>query len=112
MVTTYEELEAEKAQKMKAMEADFIPTDGPQIKVQWYIKDPTNPARSVQATLPASAINWLVQRLSDQTGFKQPLEKLDSGSQAEIADMYTQQQQSLGGQGSAPGMPTNEGFIQ
>jgi hypothetical protein len=117
MVTTYEELEAEKAQKMKAMEADFIDTSGPLIKVGWWIKDPTNPARSVQATLPASSINWLVQRLEEQSGFKQGLEGINSGSQANIADMYTQQQQQLqqqqsAPQGEAPGMPTNKGFMQ
>jgi hypothetical protein len=113
MVTQYEELEVEKAQKLKAMEADFIPTDGPMIKVAWYVKDPTNPSRSVQATLPASTINWVVQRLEEQQGFKQPLEKLDSGSQSDIASMYTQQQQQQpAAQESAPGMPTNKGFIQ
>jgi hypothetical protein len=120
MVSLYEQLEAEKAQQLKAMQADFIPTDGPQIKVQWYIKDPTNPARSVQATLPANAINWLVERMSDQSGFKQMNEKMDSGAQADIAQIYNEQSQQQPQQQpglpeapmGAPGMPTNKGFAQ
>lgn len=115
MVQIYEQLEAEKAQQLKAMEADFIPTDGPQIKVQWYIKDPTNPNRSIQATLPANSINWLVQRLSDQSGFKQMNERLNSGSQANIAELFNQgqqEQQQPANPAEAPGMPTNEGFTQ
>lgn len=113
MITIYEQLEAEKARQMKAMEADFIPTDGPMIKVAWYVKDPTNPSRSVQATLPANAINWLVQRIADQNGFTQPLENLNSGAQAEIAGMYNQQnQQQQAGPPQQVGMPTNRGFLQ
>lgn len=111
MIATYEQLEAEKARQLKAMEADFIPTDGPMIKVAWYIKDPTNPARSVQATLPANAINWLVERLTDQQGFKNPLAKLPEGNQAEIAQIYNQQSANQQPQQQAVGMPTNRGMI-
>ena len=112
MIKIYEDLEATKAQQIKAMESDFIPTGGAQIKCAWYIKDPTNPARSVQATLPASSLEWLVQRLSDQQGYTQTNEKLDSGAQADIANSYSQQQQQAQPQQQAPGMPTNEGFLQ
>lgn len=109
MIGLYDELEANKARKIKAMEADFIPTDGPMIKVAWYVKDPTNPARSVQATLPANAIQWLVDRITDQQGFTQPLESLSKGDQANVADIYNnkvaQQQQA-----SAVGMPTSRGM--
>ena len=119
MITTYEHLEAEKARQMKSMQADFIPTDGPSIKVAWYIQDPTNKSRSIQATLPANAINWLVERLQDQQGFTDPLKKLDSGSQTDIAADYNQskEQQQMAPPAGAPqmppiGMPTNKGMIQ
>jgi hypothetical protein len=120
MIKIYEEMEAEKAEKMKAMEADFIPSQGAMIKVGWYVKDPTNSKRSIQATLPAQAIEWLVQRLQEQGGFKQPLEGLDSGAQAEIAQMYLdkqkqqpqQQQPQQPDAMDAPGLPTNRGFMQ
>jgi hypothetical protein len=88
MIQLYSDIEAEKARQLKAMEADFIPTDGPMIKVGWWVKDPTNSSRQVQATLPANSINWLVQRLADQQGLKQPLEGLPTGIQAGIANQY------------------------
>ena len=110
MVQLYTEINVENARKLKAMEADFIPTDGPMIKVAWYIKDPSNPSRSIQATLPANSINWLVQRLSDQQGFKAPLEGIPEGIQAQMADQYVQGQQQSGAPGI--GMPQNGGMIQ
>lgn len=103
MIKTYEHLEEEKARQLKAMEADFIPTDGPMIKVAWYIKDPTNPDRSIQATLPANAINWLVQRLNDQNGFTQPLSSIPQGAQADIAQFYNEGKPQA--TQIAPGMP-------
>lgn len=109
MIGLYDELEANKARKIKAMEADFIPTDGPMIKVAWYVKDPTNPARSVQATLPANAIQWLVERITDQQGFTQPLQGLSKGDQANVADIYNKQA-SQQQQASAVGMPTTRGM--
>lgn len=121
MIATYEQLEADKAQKLKAMEADFIDTGGPMIKVGWWIKDPTNKDRSVQATLPANAIQWLVQRLEDQQGFVAQQQNLDTGTQADIADKYMQskpQQQPAPQMPQAPqgqaavGMPTNRGMMQ
>lgn len=110
MIAIYEQQAAQKAQKIQAMEADFIPTDGPMIKVAWYIKDPTNPERSVQATLPANSINWLVERLKDQSGLTDAQAGLNSGSQAQIADKYAQQQPQT--QPYQPGMPTNRGMMQ
>lgn len=118
MIATYDHLEAEKARQIKAMEADFIPTDGPMIKVAWYIKDPTNPARSIQATLPANAINWLVQRLTDQQGFVAGDAALSQGAQAQIASTYVNQKQLTApepapAQGAAGvGAPTNRGMLQ
>ena len=113
MISLYEQMEAEKARQLKAMEADFIPVDGPNIKVAWYIKDPTNPSRSVQATLPANAINWLVQRISDQQGLTASNAKLNSGAQSEIAGMYNQQQGEQAPENNAGvGMPSNRGFLQ
>jgi hypothetical protein len=79
-VAQYEEMETKKAQEMKAMQSDFIPTDGAQIKVAWYVKDPKNPSRSIQATLPASSINWLVQRLSEQGSAQEDLQRNGAGS--------------------------------
>ena len=97
-IQLYEDLEVEKQRELKAAEADFIPTDGPMIKVAWYIKDPTNPSRSVQATLPANSINWLVQRLSDQGANQEQLMRIQNeGALSEIASKYNQGNQIQGG---------------
>jgi hypothetical protein len=117
MLKLYDQLEAEKARQLKAMQADFIDTSGPMIKVGWYVKDPTNPSRSIQATLPANAIQWLVQRLQDQQGYTDEAAKLNSGAQSDIAGIYNQgnqqqQQQSASPAPSGVGLPTNRGFLQ
>lgn len=109
MISLYEQQETQKAQKLKAMEADFIPSGGAMIKVAWYVKDPTNPARAVQATLPAEAVQWLVERLTDQQGFKQPLSGLPQGNQAEIADIYNKERAAQP-MANAVGMPTTRGM--
>lgn len=105
-VSLYEDMETEKQRKLHAAEADFIPTDGAMIKVGWYIKDPTNPARSIQATLPARAIEWLVQRLEDQGSNQDQLMKMNNvGALSEIAAKFKQQAPVLPGQGQMPQIP-------
>lgn len=100
IVGEYEQMEADKQAKLKAAEADFIPTDGPMIKVAWYIKDPTNPSRSVQATLPANSINWLVKRLEEQGSNQEQLNNMGNvGALSEIAQKFNQGQ---GQQGMQP----------
>lgn len=106
----YEQMEAEKQQKLKASEADFIPSDGAMIKVAWYVKDPTNPSRSIQATLPANAIQWLVQRLEDQGSNQQQLQRIgNEGALSEIAAKYKQGQMAQQSQGQMPQGPLPQG---
>lgn len=109
LIKQFEQMEADKARSLKAMQADFVPVDGPMIKVAWYVKDPTNPGRSVQATLPSTAIQWLVQRMTDQQGLVTQDQSLTTGSQSQIADLYNEQAQAPA---SAVGMPTNRGMLQ
>ena len=91
-ISLYEQMEVEKQRTLKAAEADFIPSDGAMIKVAWYVKDPTNSGRSVQATLPANAIQWLVQRLEDQGANQAQLQGINNeGALQGIAQKYLQQ---------------------
>lgn len=107
-VSLYEQLEAEKQRQLQAAEADFIPTGGANIKVAWYVKDPTNPARSIQATLPAQAIEWLVQRLEDQGSSQQTLLGIgNEGALSEIAQKFNQMQ----GQQAQAGMQGNQQYM-
>lgn len=112
MILTYEQQEADKARELKAMQDEFIPLDGPMIKVAWYIKDPKNPSRSIQATLPANAINWLVQRINDQQGAQATLMTMDSGAQSEIARQFNQQQQGQQPSQGMAGMPQPGSLLQ
>lgn len=108
IVQMFEDLEAEKSRVLQAAQADFIPIDGPMIKVGWYVKDPTNSARSIQATLPANAINWLVQRLEDQGTGQAQLKNLSLGAQAGIAQAYLNGGKETGSFDS----PNNTGVLQ
>jgi len=93
-IDIYEQLEADKQRQLQAAQADFIPTGGAMIKVAWYVKDPTNPGRSIQATLPAQTIEWLVQRMEDQGQSQTALGAVgNQGALSEIAQKFTQGQQ-------------------
>lgn len=119
-VGLYEDMEAKKAQELKAMQSDFIPTDGAQIKVAWYVKDPKNPSRSIQATLPASAINWLVQRLSEQGNGQEQLAMNGAGA-SDIVQKYNElngagqvspdMQQQQTEEAQAPSMTPNQELL-
>lgn len=85
-VSLYEDTETEKTRQLQAANAAMVPTTGAMIKVAWYVPDPTNKARSVQATLPASSIEWLVQRLEDQGSRQAEMQRMgSSGASADIA---------------------------
>lgn len=87
----YEVLEAENQRKILAAQADFIPTGGPKIKVDFYIPKAGSPDKSERATLPAEAVNWLVERLADQGTSQERLMELQDGSVAEVATAMKQQ---------------------
>lgn len=117
LVNLYTEMEAEKARQTQAMQSDFIPTDGAMIKVAWYIKDPTNPSRSVQATLPASSINWLVQRLADQGTTQLSIASNGPGAR-DVIEAYNRgesvphpQQQQPEGEAQPPQMTQNQALM-
>lgn len=116
LVSLYEQQEAEKAREMKAMQDDIVPTSGAMIKVAWYIKDPTNPSRSIQATLPASSIEWLVQRLEDQGAAQNALQSMGKG-QDEVIQKFNelgaseQQNQQASPEAQAPVMTPNQELL-
>jgi len=102
-VSLYDQLEAEKQRQIQSAQADFIPTGGAMIKVGWYVKDPTNPGRSIQATLPAQAIEWLVQRMEDQGASQNSLIGLPTSANADIAQKFLALQ-------SPQGAPQQSGY--
>lgn len=87
MIEYYEQIEAEKMQAIKAAEADFIPSSGAMIKVDYYVPDPKQPSRSVRATLPAESIDWLIKRLGEQGSAQELLAGQTTTVQSDIARM-------------------------
>lgn len=89
MIQYYEQLEAEKAQEIKAAQSEFIPANGAMIKVDYYVPDPTNKTRSIRATLPAESIDWLIKQLETQGSSQQALASQTTLVQSQIARMLT-----------------------
>jgi len=87
----YEFTEAEQQRKIMAAQADFIPSGGPKVKVDFYVPKPGNPEKSERATIPAESLNWLVARLGDQGSGQDRLRDLEQGSVADVAGAYLQQ---------------------
>jgi hypothetical protein len=101
LIAEYERIQAEAAQQIKAAQADFIPTSGAMIKVDYYVPDPNNKTRSIRATLPAESIDWLIKRISEQGSSQEALSQQTQSTQADIARML-QQMNAQGGQASLP----------
>ncbi len=91
VISLYENMEAEKAAAIKAAENEFIPASGAAIKCDYYIPDPSQPTRSIRATVPAEALDWLVKRLAEQGSTQEQLAMQTSQVQAEIARRTTAQ---------------------
>jgi hypothetical protein len=56
----------QKMEELKKVNMGIIPTGGPQIKVDAYIPDPSNPAKSVRATVDQKSFEWFIERLGEQ----------------------------------------------
>lgn len=104
MMQFYEQLEAEKAQEIKAANSEFIPSGGAMIKVDYYVPDPTNKQRSIRSTLPAESIDWLIKRLATQGSGQELLAQQTIPVQSDIARMLINQGQPNTGNG-IPGGP-------
>jgi len=98
-VSEHEQMEAEQLQKLKQAQSEFIPATGPLVKSDIYVTDPENPDRTSRAKIPMDAMRWLIDKLESQGMKLSDLEKIQQGGQADIADQFLQQQQSLQGDG-------------
>jgi hypothetical protein len=105
LTSLYEDQETQKQQQILAAQAEFIPSGGARIKVDYYVPDPTNPDRPVRATLPAESVDWLIKRLADQGSSQQQMTTMNQGAVGEIAAKLQQQGPPPQGQ---PPMPGNQ----
>jgi hypothetical protein len=86
----YQQIQAQKAEEIKKAQSDFIPASGASIKCDYYIPDPNQPSRSIRATVPAEALDWLIKRLSEQGSSQEQLAMQTTQVQSEIARMLNQ----------------------
>lgn len=99
-VQIYEGMEVKQQQDLLAAQSQFIPSGGARIKVDYYVPDPNNSARTIRATLPAEAVDWLIKRLADQGSSQEQLMELNQGAVQQVAQMFNQKQAS--GMGTPP----------
>jgi len=59
----------EQKQALQRAQAGLIPASGTLVGIDFYVKDPNNPDRTRRARLPYDAVNWLVTKLEEQSGF-------------------------------------------
>jgi hypothetical protein len=108
----YENLAVEQQRQLLASQADFIPTGGARVKVDYYVPKPNNPNSVERATLPAESIDWLIKRLADQGSSQEMLMTINKGAVAEMSTLLDQQQgvdlqQTQGLPPNVQGMNTN-----
>jgi hypothetical protein len=106
----YEDLEAQNQQKIMAAQADFIPTGGARVKIDYYVPSQSNPNRVERATLPAESVDWLIKRLADQGSSQEVLTTLNQGAVSEMSGMLDKKQGNELQQGSGPRPPMGQGM--
>lgn len=92
----YEQIGADQAAKIAAAKNEYIPVDGALVTCDVYLP-PKNPdEQAKRAKVPQRALEWLIQRLSEQ-GME--LDKLETMNAQNLSDMATM----LMGKGQGPG---------
>jgi len=107
------QLHSENLRKQQALNADFIPTDGPLVVVDFYVRDPKDPLKTRRAKLPHNAVQWLINRLSDQGASLEQLEGMNQGSISQLSDLMNQRAGAGGQNGQvASAIPQGAGNEQ
>lgn len=85
-IQQHTQADSQQMAQLKAIEADFIPTGGAMITCDMYIPSPsaTDPNKAARARVPYEALNWLIQRLSDQGSTLGSLEDMHANNLIEI----------------------------
>lgn len=105
-IRQHEMAQAETIKKLKAAEADFIPTGGYLVTCRGLtMPDEKNPQKVKEVRLPYEAIVWLVQRLEAQGQSLEELEKMNQGALAQISDILLRKDGAQGGDGIPPQAP-------
>jgi hypothetical protein len=89
VIQNYEDMGAQKMADLKKAQDEFLPASGASIKCDYYVTDPTQPNRSIRATVPAEALDWLIKRLAEQGSSQEQLAMQTTQVQSEIANKFT-----------------------
>jgi hypothetical protein len=103
-IQIYEDMGAAQLEAIKQAQNEFIPASGASIKCDYYIPDPTQPTRSIRATVPAEAIDWLIKRLAEQGSSQEQLALQTRQVQSEIAGKLVNKQQPTQSQDGMQGV--------
>lgn len=101
LLTQYEQIDAQKAAQLKAMQNEYIPVDGALVTCDMYVQDkahPENEAKRVK--LPQRALAWLQQRLEEQGMTTDAMEGMNAQSLSDMANMILSQKAQAAGQGN------------
>jgi len=90
-INQFSQLEAQKQVQIQRAQQGYIPTGGQLLGCDFFVSDPANPTRTRRARLPSESVQWLVTQLEAQGQGLEQLENLNSGSQAQIASLMSQQ---------------------
>ena len=99
-IQEHEQADTEELQRIKAMEAEFIPATGPLVKADIYVPDANNPSKTARAKIPMDALEWLLKQLQSQGTNMEELNRLQQSAVAEEAQMMLNQ-------GKTPQMPVD-----
>jgi len=106
----HEFFESEAQRKIMAAKADYIPTDGYFVVCDYYVTDPKDPLKKNRVKVPSRAIEWLIQRMTDQGNSAEQMLAASPDVQSQYAS-FLNQEQGLTGLPPQPGPMPNLGGL-
>ncbi len=94
LIAEHEQEIARKEQAIIDAKNEYIPVGGALIKCDMYV--PNESGKVARAEVPYQALDWLIKQLSTQGMSLEQLKSMNSGAQADISQMITQNQQGAG----------------
>ena len=85
LLEAHKQQQVEKAQAIKAAQAEFIPTDGAMVAVDMYVPNDDPEKAPKRARIPQKAVEWLLSQLESQGMSLDKMEEMNQGVLADIA---------------------------
>lgn len=100
LLQQHQQEEARKADEIKRAQAGFIPTGGPMVAVDMYVKDPDPSKQPKRARIDQKSVQWLLEQLGKQGDSLEQMEEMEQSSLAQLAQMMNAQAPQLPQQGN------------